>query len=463
MFKSINPYTEKCFSQRQSLSDSQLEKSLALGVSAGRLWRQSALKERAELVLNLKKSLGDHKTDLAQLMVQEMGKPLSQAEAEIEKCQLLCEYTSQYALDFLSDKTSLPSAPDGAYVMYEPLGLILGIMPWNFPCWQVLRFALPALLSGNAVLIKPAPNVMEVSFLLNKIFKLSGFLENVYQTLPISVSQTEKVIADFRVQGLSLTGSVKAGRATAELAGRHLKKSVLELGGSDPYLILDSVDLPLAAEQCVYSRMNNSGQSCIAAKRWIVTAKNSDSFIELAAEEMKKFKMADPLLPDTRLGPLARKDLRDHLHKQVKTLLRKGAEKILGAEKPKRKGYFYPPTVLSVSAERLKSFVSDKEIWEQELFGPVALILVVSDEEEGIAAANASSFGLGSAVFGADKEQAENIAREKLQAGACAVNSVLHSHPALPFGGIKNSGYGREMSMFGFYEFVNVKTVCVKA
>ncbi len=450
MFHSVNPTTEKLFLQTPFFSSADIEKALDCSEQAFADW--SVKKNKTLYVQALADALKKNQVSLSQLMTQEMGKPIKQARAEIDKSILLCEYTVKHADSFLMAQKHLPDSPKGSYVVYQPLGIILGIMPWNFPVWQVCRFALPTLLGGNTVLIKHAPNVMGCAVQLEKIFQQAGFPNGVYQNLPISVEQTEKIITDRRLRGVSLTGSVKAGRSVSALAGRYLKKTVLELGGSDPYLILDSADVKMATPECVTARMFNNGQSCIAAKRLIVTKKNADYFIDCFLESIKSYVMGDPILPETTLGPLACLDLRQLLQKQVEKLKTR-AELLLGGHYPKKKGWFYPPTVL-VSRD-----VSFAKKFQEELFGPVAFIIVVSNEEEGIEVANHSCYGLGSAVFGSDQKRAEWVAREKIQAGVCVVNKGLHSHPALPFGGVKDSGYGRELSQWGFYEFVNIKTI----
>ncbi|MDE0118497.1 MAG: NAD-dependent succinate-semialdehyde dehydrogenase [Bdellovibrionales bacterium] len=454
MFQSINPFTEELFGETSSLSHSQIEEKLSFSTQAFGKWNQMSVETRVSYVSHLMALLEEEKKNLATLITKEMGKPITQSVAEIEKCQLLCEYISKQAPVFLADQKNIPSASSESYVIYKPLGAILGIMPWNFPFWQVFRFALPTLLSGNVVLVKQAPNVMLCGVELEKLFVRAGFPLGIYQNLPISIEQIEKMIADSRIRGVSLTGSVKAGRAVSALAGRYLKKNVLELGGSDPYIILDSADLEKAARECVLSRLNNGGQSCIAAKRLIVTKKNEKEFLSLLTREMQKYKMDDPMLPDTKLGPLARKDLRDHLHNQVEDLVKKGASILLEAKLPKnKKGYFYPPTILHTV------WGSEASAFAEELFGPVALVITIPSEEEALFVSNASPYGLGAAVFSKDEAQAEQWARDKIHAGSCAVNQALHSHPALPFGGIKDSGYGRELSAWGFYEFVNIKTI----
>ena len=453
MFQSINPFTEEPFNEIPPLSHNEWEARLDISNQVFSTWSDHSLKERLVLVQKLAELMDREKKELAALITKEMGKPIKQSLSEIEKCIWFCEYAVERAPFVLADKVKLPLAPKEAYVTHQPLGVILGIMPWNFPFWQVFRFALPTLLSGNTVLVKHAPNVMLCAIELEKLFLKVGFPSGAYQNIPITVEQTEKLIASSYLKGVSLTGSVEAGRAVAALSGRHLKKSLLELGGSDPYLILDSADLDLAAKECVLSRMNNAGQSCIAAKRFIVTKKNEEEFVSLVKREMSNYKIGDPGLAETNLGPLARKDLRDHLQSQVSHLVDKGAELLLGGQLPDRQGYFYPPTILkSAASSAVSSF-------EEELFGPVAFVIVVSNEEEAIETANASPYGLGAAIFSRDIARAEKLAREKLQAGSCVVNQALHSHPALPFGGVKDSGYGRELSTWGFYEFVNVKTI----
>ncbi len=455
MFQSINPFTEEPFSEIPPLSHEEWEEKLNLANQVFSVWRARSLKERRALVQKLAELMDKEKDRLAALITREMGKPVRQSLSEIKKCIWLCEYAVEQAPSVLADRVELPYAPEKSYVTYQPLGVVLGIMPWNFPFWQVFRFALPTLLSGNTVLVKHAPNVMLCAIELEKLFLAADFPFGAYQNIPITVEQTGQLMASPYLKGVSLTGSVEAGRAVATLSGQHLKKSLLELGGSDPYLILDSADLELAAKECVLSRMNNGGQSCIAAKRFIVTEKNEEEFISLVKREMSTYKIGDPGLMETSLGPLARKDLRKRLHSQVSHLVDKGAKLLLGGRLPDRQGYFYPPTILkSTASSAVSSF-------EEELFGPVAFVIVVSNEEEAIETANASPYGLGAAVFSRDIAQAEKLAREKLQVGSCVVNQALHSHPALPFGGIKDSGYGRELSSWGFYEFVNVKTIQV--
>ncbi len=451
MFHSINPFTEQTIRETKALSDSECEKSLQVSQKNFLKWKTQDLKSRITFINCLKSQLKVQKDELAVMVSTEMGKPLIQAKGEIEKCLSLCDYMVQVAPQALGTKKDLAFAPPGSSVTCQPLGVILGIMPWNFPVWQVMRFCIPALLAGNAVVVKHAPCVMGVAEALSRLFQKS-FKSKVYQNLPLSLEQTQKTIAHPCIQGVSLTGSVNAGKAVACTAGRHLKKTLLELGGCDPYIVLEDADLKEAAHQCVLSRMNNNGQSCIAAKRFIVTKKNKDTFTDLVLKEMHSFdRMGDPLKTETRLGPLARKDLRDHLHQKVRELKNRGAGLLTGGHIPERTGWFYPPTVLSSDKESVLQY-------EEELFGPVALILHVKNETEALKLANTSPYGLGAAVFSQNKAKAHQVALQ-LQTGACAINQCLHSHPALPFGGVKNSGYGRELSLQGFYEFVNIKTL----
>ena len=451
MFLSVNPYTEKKIGQTRGLTDKKLQEKLHLSDQSFLSWHLISLNTKKDMVLTLKALLGKDIHVRAGRISREMGKPLKQSLAEIRKCQSLCEWSVNRVEEALKDRTKLRLAPPGAQTCYQPLGVILGIMPWNFPYWQVFRFAVTALFGGNTVLIKHAPNVMECAKDLEALFLSAGFPEGVYQNIPISEEQTQKLIAHPTVKGVSLTGSVKAGSVVAGLAGRWIKKCVLELGGSDPYLVLESADLKLASKHCVSSRMNNSGQSCIAAKRWIVHKHCFPDFMKLVQDKLNQMKQGDPLSLKTTLGPLARKDLRNLLHKQVCSLMnKKGARLILGGKIPKRKGYFYPPTLIHIP--------SGLEI-KEEFFGPVALIISVSDDDEAIQVANRSPYGLGGAIFSGDVKRAKWMAKYQLQTGACAINGELHSHPALPFGGIKNSGVGRELSDQGFHTFMNLKTL----
>ena len=403
---------------------------------------------------NAAKILHERKEEFAKLMTLEMGKPILQSKAEVEKCAWVCDYYADNAEKFLANEI-IKTEFSKSYVSFQPLGVVLAIMPWNFPFWQVFRFAAPTLMAGNASVLKHASNVMGCAIAIEKIFNDAGFLENLFRTLVISSKKVEAVIRNKNVQAVTLTGSTPAGSTVASVAGSEIKKTVLELGGSDPYIILEDVDLESAAEICVNARLINSGQSCIAAKRFIVVEEIYKMFEELFVQKMKSKKMGNPLDESNHLGPQARTDLRNELHDQVKRSITKGAKLLLGGEIPNVKGAYYPPTVLSNISPGMPAY-------DDEIFGPVASLIKVKNEKEAIKVANATSFGLGAAVFTKDNERGEKIAEKELVAGSCFVNDSVRSDPRLPFGGVKESGYGRELSVLGIREFVNIKTVCRK-
>lgn len=387
----------------------------------------------------------------AELMAREMGKPLAQGRSEAEKCAWVCRYYADHGADFLAPQ---PVSTDASrsLVAFRPLGPILAVMPWNFPFWQVFRAAAPALMAGNTVLLKHASNVPGCALAIERILREAGLPEGAFTSLLIGSDRVERLIADPAVRGVTLTGSTPAGRAVGSAAGQHLKKTVLELGGSDPYVVLADADLEMAAETCVTSRLINSGQSCIAAKRFIVVEEVADAFERAFVRRMGDVTAGPPLEGDYDIGPLARADLRDDLHDQVERSLAAGARLALGGERPDGPGAFYPPTVLA-------DVEAGNAAREEELFGPVAALVTVRDEEEAFSVANQTSFGLGAAVFTADSERGIELAIERLEAGACFVNTHVRSDPRLPFGGIKDSGIGRELSSYGIREFVNIKTV----
>jgi succinate-semialdehyde dehydrogenase/glutarate-semialdehyde dehydrogenase len=387
-------------------------------------------------------------------MALEMGKPIKDGIAEAEKCAWVCDYYAENAEKFLEDEVIETDATK-SYVSYQPLGVVLAIMPWNFPFWQVFRFAAPSLMAGNVGLLKHASNVFGCALAIEDVFTQAGFPKNTFRSLLVGSSNVNKIIDHPLIKAVTLTGSVPAGKAVARKAGAVLKKTVLELGGSDPYLILEDADLENAARVCALSRLINSGQSCIAAKRFIVVEQIQDKFEEFLIKEMKKYKMGDPLDETTQIGPQSRFDLRDALHKQVTKSIEKGARCILGGEIPNNKGAFYPPTILTNVKKGMPAY-------EEELFGPVASIITVKNEDEAIEVANDSIFGLGASIFTKNIQKGNKIARENIQAGCCFVNTYVRSDPRLPFGGIKESGYGRELSYHGIKEFVNIKTVYLK-
>lgn len=453
MLTSINPANEEEIAKYEEHSDQEIEEILSLSDQAFKKWKNVSFGERADLLKNAGKILRERKREFAELMTLEMGKPISGAEAEVEKCAWVCDYYAENGEHFL-EKQIIETDAQKSFVTFEPLGTVLAVMPWNFPFWQVFRFAVPGMMAGNAGLLKHASNVTGCALAIEEVFREAGFPENLFRTLKISSKKVAGVIEHPVVKAVTLTGSVPAGKAVAEKAGSVLKKSVLELGGSDPYLILDDANLDKAIPTCVNSRLINSGQSCIAAKRFIVVESRYDEFMEKFVKEMKKRRMGDPMNPDFDLGPQARNDLRDELHDQVQRSLDKGANCLLGSEIPNKKGAWYPPTVLADVKPGMAAY-------EEELFGPVAAIIKAKDEEEAIRIANDSDFGLGASVFTEDLQKGEEIASKRLNAGNCFVNSLVKSDPRLPFGGVKESGYGRELSHFGIKEFVNIKTVYV--
>lgn len=454
MIQSINPSNGELIQRYDEMSNTQVSKILEQADIAYREWRITSFDYRSALMKNVAKSLRERKDELAKLMTLEMGKPILQSKAEIEKCAWVCEYYAGNAERFLSNeevKTDFVKS----YISYQPIGVILAVMPWNFPFWQVFRFAAPTLMAGNTGVLKHASNVMGCALAIEKIFAEAGFPENVFRTLVISSKKVEAVIRDKHVQAVTLTGSTPAGRLVASIAGSEIKKTLLELGGSDPYLILEDADLESAAEICVNARLLNGGQSCIAAKRFIVVEEVYKKFEELFVQKMKSKKMGDPFDETNHLGPQARNDLRDELHEQVKLSIQKGAKLLLGGEIPNVKGAYYPPTVLTDVSPGMPAY-------DDEIFGPVASLIKVRSEAEAIKVANATSFGLGAAVFTKDVLRGERIAEKELISGSCFVNDSVRSDPRLPFGGVKESGYGRELSLFGIREFVNIKTICIK-
>ncbi|QYY37161.1 NAD-dependent succinate-semialdehyde dehydrogenase [Ruficoccus sp. ZRK36] len=417
-------------------------------------WSRRPVAKRAARFKRVAEILRTEKKAFAAVMTKEMGKPIKEAVSEIEKCAWLCEYYVEKGPEFLADQ-SIETEASESFVTFQPLGIVLAVMPWNFPFWQVFRAAVPALIAGNAVVLKHASNVPECALTIEAIFQRAGFPLNIFRTLMVTSANAAVIVAHPYVQGVTLTGSEEAGKKIAAQAGTQLKKTVLELGGSDAYLVLADADLELAAKTCAASRMINGGQTCISAKRFIVVERVRAEFEKAVVEAMRDYAMGDPKQPDTKLGPMARTDLRDELHGQVQRCLNEGATLLLGGEVPDKPGAWYPATVLTDVKPGMPAY-------SDELFGPAAAIIPVKDEAEGIAVANDTRFGLGAAVFTQDIVEGRKIAREELHAGAVAVNDFVRSDPRLPFGGIKASGYGRELANFGIHEFVNIKTVVVK-
>lgn len=454
MLTSINPANNKLIKSYNEMTSEESSNIISLTNESFIKWKETSFKQRSELMKNAAKVLRENSEEYSVLMTLEMGKPIIQSRSEVEKCAWVCEYYADNAEKFLKDEIIKTDATK-SFVSFQPLGIVLAIMPWNFPFWQVFRFAAPNLMAGNAGLLKHASNVSGCALAIEDVFRKAGFPENLFRALLVTSKNVKEVIANEKVQAVTLTGSVPAGKSVASLSGSLIKKTVLELGGSDPYVILEDADLEKAALSCVTSRLINAGQSCIAAKRFIVVKSVYDEFEKLFFEIMSNKKMGDPLDVGNDLGPQASIALRDELHDQVLRSVKQGAEIILGGIIPETDGAFYPPTILRNVKPGMAAF-------DEELFGPVAALIKAEDESDAINLANKSIFGLGAAVFTKDLKRGERIAKEKLNAGCCFVNDFVKSDPRLPFGGIKESGYGRELSPFGIKEFVNIKTVYIK-
>lgn len=450
----INPATGERIKQYPEHTPKQVAQAVEEAHRAQLDWRHVALPDRAARMKRAAQVLRQHKDEYAELMTLEMGKLFKEGQAEVEKCAWCCEYYAEHAAALLKPE---PVATDASksFVSYRPLGVVLAVMPWNFPFWQVFRFAAPALMAGNAGVLKHASNVPGSALAIEAVFSEAGFPKGLFKTVLAGIPQVDALIKHPHIKAITLTGSTGAGKAVARTAGESLKKTVLELGGSDPYLVLEDADLELAAASCATSRLINAGQSCIAAKRFIVVEAVYQRFVALFVERMQAQVMGDPLDPATTLGPQARRDLRDELHQQVEASVAKGAKCLTGGRVPQGPGAFYPATVLAEVRPGMPAY-------DQELFGPVASVIAAKDEADAVRIANDSVFGLGAAVFTRDLARGERIANEALEAGSCFVNAFVKSDPRLPFGGIKESGYGRELSHFGIREFVNVKTVYVK-
>ena len=454
MMRSIEPATGETVAEHVEMSPDEVREVIDSVDRTFQEWRRTSFGHRSGLLRNAARLLRERSDGYAELMAREMGKPVREGRAEAEKCAWVCDHYAEHAEEFLAD-IPVETEASKSFVAHRPLGVILAVMPWNFPFWQVIRFAAPALMAGNGGVLKHASNVQGSALAIEELFRDADFPEDLFRTLVIGSSQVEAVVENPKVMAVTLTGSGPAGSAVAGTAGRMLKKTVLELGGSDPSVILGDADLPEAVAACATSRMINGGQSCIAAKRFIVVGSVMDEFEELLVEAMGASVMGNPLEEGTTLGPMARPDLRDDLHRQVSESIEKGARLLIGGEVPDGPGAFYPPTVLTNVKKGMPAY-------DEELFGPVASLIAAVDEEDAIRLANDSVFGLGAAVFTRDIERGERIAREELEAGACFVNTFVRSDPRLPFGGIKESGYGRELSYHGIREFVNVKTVYVE-
>jgi succinate-semialdehyde dehydrogenase/glutarate-semialdehyde dehydrogenase len=449
----INPATGELLKTFEALTDAQIENSLSLAQQAFEQYRHLPYEQKANWMQNAANILETDAEKFAKLMTLEMGKPLKSAIAEAKKSASVCRYYAENAAQFLAP---VPAETDASqsYVRYEPMGIILAVMPWNFPFWQVLRFAAPALMAGNVGLLKHASNVPQCALAIAEIFTQAGFPEGVFQTLLIGSDKVAQVIADDRVKAGTLTGSEPAGMSFASLAGKHIKKTVLELGGSDPFIVLESADLEAAVESAVTARMLNNGQSCIAAKRFILAEAIADQFEQRLVEKFQALKIGDPMAADTDVGPLATPDILQDIDNQVKASVAKGAKVLIGGQPLAQPGNFYPPTILSDISPGTPPY-------EEEFFGPVALMFRVSTLDEAIKLANSTVFGLGASAWTTDEAERDRLISE-LDAGAVFINGLVKSDPRLPFGGIKRSGYGRELSIQGIHEFVNIKTVWIQ-
>ncbi len=451
-FQSINPATEEVEATFEEHSPADVESALEGAIQTFNSWRKTSFAERSRHMSAAAAYLRANKTRFALLMTDEMGKPIRQAEAEVEKCAWCCEFYAEHAEAFLRDVDS-PSAATQSYVAFDPLGPVLAVMPWNFPFWQVFRFAAPALMAGNVGVLKHASNVPRCGLAIEEVFREAGFPADAFRALLVSSGRVAKIIEDDRIRAVTLTGSDIAGSKVAETSGRVLKKTVLELGGSDPFIILADADVDAAAAMAVNARYQNAGQSCIAAKRFIVVDEVAEQFTARFIEAAEKLRVGDPRQQETELGPVARDDLRAAVEDQVRRSVAQGATVAAGGHRIERNGYYYAPTVITnVSAEM--------PVFAEETFGPVAAVIRARDAEHAVALANESQFGLGSSLWTKDLALGRRLARE-IEAGSVFINGMVASDPRLPFGGIKRSGYGRELGEYGIREFVNTKTVWI--
>lgn len=451
--KSVNPATGEIIKTFTPLTNTEIEHKLSKGAEAFKKYRLTSLESRREKLFKASEILENSAQKWAEIITLEMGKPIKQSLAEVNKCSLVCRYYAEQGENFLTPKYIETDASQ-SYVSYQPLGMILAVMPWNFPFWQVFRFAAPTLMAGNVGLLKHASNVPQCALAIESILNSAGFEEGVFQSLLIESSQVEMVLRDARVKAASLTGSEGAGRSIASIAGDELKKTLLELGGSDPFIVLESANLNDAVQVAVTSRTLNNGQSCIASKRFILLDKIADRFEELLLNKFQELKVGNPLDPNTDIGPLATPSILHDIVQQVNKSVAMGAKAIIGGKPIKGQGNFYPPTIL-------KDIPPDSPAMSEEFFAPVALMFRVKSLTEAIELANSTVFGLGASIWTNDQSEAD-IAIRDLEAGAVFVNGLVKSDPRLPFGGIKRSGYGRELSMEGMHEFVNQKTVWQK-
>ena len=448
----INPTTGKVIKKYSLMTDKQAEEAVEKCHKAFLEWRMVSHKERGKIIKAIGKELKENAEELSKLMTNEMGKLLKQSKQEIELCAGICDWTAANGPENLKDEER--ELPDGGkgIITNSPIGVIYGIQPWNFPVYQVIRYSIANLMAGNGILLKHAENVTGTGLMLQKIYEKAGLPKNLFTVLKITHDQSDKIIKHKLVRGVTLTGSPDAGRAIAKKAGAALKKTVMELGSNDAYIVLEDADLNLAVKMCVQGRIYNNGETCVAAKRFVVVDKVYDEFRDAYVEQMKKIKHGDPTDKDSKIGPMAREDLRETLHEQVEKSVKKGAKILCGGEMPKGKGFFYPATVL----ENVKS---GQPAYDDELFGPVASLIRAKDEEDAMRIANDSKYGLGGGIFSKNEKKAMELASKHFDTGMVFINGFGLAQPNMPFGGVKNSGYGREHGGFGMKEFVNEKAI----
>ncbi len=453
VIESVNPATGSLLATYEIHDETKVKKALQQAHKTYNEWRLFTLKERGAVLKKIAAQLRKEKQKLAELATAEMGKPIQQSLDEVEKCARTFEFYAKEGLKFLADEKVETDARK-SYVSFQPLGVVLAIMPWNFPYWQVFRAMGPAIMAGNTMILKHASNVSGCALAIESVVKKAGAPKGLFKTLLLPSSQMKDLIAEPVISAVTLTGSTAAGKAVASVAASHIKKQVLELGGSDAYIVLEDADMTNAVQISVNGRLVNSGQSCVAAKRFVAVKAIRKEFEQQMVALMKAATFGDPMDRSNKIGPLARVDLRDTLHEQVQKSIAMGAKLLCGGYIPEGPGAFYPPTVLTNVKKGMPAY-------DEELFGPVAAIIDAKDEKDAIRIANDSIYGLGAGIFSKNRARAEQIAAKELQAGNCFVNAFVHSDPRLPFGGVKESGYGRELSIFGIREFVNVKTVFI--
>jgi succinate-semialdehyde dehydrogenase/glutarate-semialdehyde dehydrogenase len=452
--RSINPATEEVIQEFEELNDQQIEQKLAAALDAFGKWREVPFEERAKLMRRAGEVLRAQKSELAATMTSEMGKTLKAAAAEVEKCAATCDYYADNAAKFLAPE-KLETDAGESYARFDPIGVVLAVMPWNFPLWQVFRFAAPALMAGNIGLLKHASNVQLSAQAIERVFAEAGFPAGAFANLAVGSAKVDAIIRDQRIKAVTLTGSEYAGSQVAKTAGEMIKKTVLELGGSDPFIVLADADIDAAAKTAAATRLQfNAGQSCISAKRFIVEAAVAEEFTVKLKAAIEQEVVGDPTKPETTVGPLVNEQAVIDIDKQVQDSIKKGAKLICGGQRPAGKGYYYTPAVLT-------DITKDMPVFAEEVFGPVLPVIIAKDSDQAIRIANDSPYGLASTIFSGDTAAARQMA-ERIESGAVFINGQVKSDPRLPFGGIKQSGYGRELSHYGIKEFVNIKTVWVK-